>query len=166
MFGDPRDVIESRLLLEPITTRLAAERISPPQVAALGTLIAEVERDAERGVLSPSPLGLQFHAQLATCCGNTMMAGVVEQLVNIEKHPLWRLVNEQALRVPGARESQRNEHKAILEAVAAGDAALAESTMRAHLDELQRYIFAPSNSLAMVSDLSGVNGSAGSRSPK
>jgi DNA-binding FadR family transcriptional regulator len=150
LFGDPRNVIESRRLLEPITTRLAAERITDEQLASLTELIAHHGGSIDR---RHAVVGLQFHAELAMCCGNPMMGGVVEQLVNIERHPLWRLVNEQALRVPGARQSQEADHVAILDAVAAHDADRAEVAMQTHLAELQTYLFAPSESLARATEI-------------
>jgi len=150
LFGDPRNVIESRRLLEPITTKMAAERITDTQVARLSELIGRQGSSADPAY---AVLGLQFHAQLAMCCGNPMMGGIVEQLVNIERHPLWQLVNEQALRVPGARQSQQADHLAILAAVAAHDAERAELAMQTHLAELEAYLFAPSDSFARVTEL-------------
>jgi GntR family uxuAB operon transcriptional repressor len=138
--GDPRELIESRRLLEPITTRMAAERATGAEIAALRDLL----RDTDEGV-QPAGLsgGVNFHAELAACSGNMMLSSVVSQLVNIEQHPLWRLINAQALRLPGARESQRAQHHAILQAVADRDLDRAESEMREHLEELQAYIFSP-----------------------
>lgn len=152
LYGDPIEVIETRRLWEPITTRLAAERITDEQMSVLEELVTGThdEDGPTRADIAP---GLQFHAELAKCSGNAMMGSVVEQLVNIERHPLWRLVNEQALRVPGARRSQRAEHREILAAVAQHDADRAEAAMREHLAQLQAYIFAPSESSARLGDL-------------
>ena len=139
--GDPRELIESRRTLEPVTTRMAAERATDAQIAGLQELL----RYTGDGVRSDSlDGGLDFHAELAACSGNAMLSSVVSQLVNIEQHPLWRLINEQALRLPGARESQRAQHHAILQAVVERDVDRAEQQMREHLEDLQSYIFSSS----------------------
>ena len=138
--GDPREVIESRRLLEPLTTRLAAERATDAQIAALQEFLHDTDEGRQPTALGG---GLNFHAELAACSGNVMLSSVVSQLVNIEQHPLWRLINAQALRLPGARESQRAQHHAILQAVADRDFDRAEREMREHLEQLQAYIFSP-----------------------
>lgn len=148
LYGDPRELIESRRLLEPITTRLAAERASDARIAELGDILRAGEEGGPNPQRGTYGSGFNFHAELASSGGNVMLGSVVSQLVNVEQHPLWRLINEQALRAPGARESQRAQHHAILQAIADRDPDRAEAQMREHLEELESYIFAPGLSLA------------------
>jgi GntR family uxuAB operon transcriptional repressor len=141
--GEPRDLIESRGLLEPVTTRLAAERISAEQVAELRSLIDGAEA-AVRGndAMRFRELGFRFHSRLAACCGNQLLGEVVAQLVDVSRHPLWTLINDHALRTAEMRMEQIHEHRAVLDAIEAGDGALAEQAMRSHLTELERVVFA------------------------
>jgi DNA-binding FadR family transcriptional regulator len=141
--GEPRDLIESRRMLEPITTRLAAARITQEQVDQLAELVDEAER------IGPdltqfhrfAQVGFSFHAVLANFCGNALLSEFVEQLVSVEQHPLWVLVNEQALRSPSARLAQVTEHRAVIEALRAHDADKAEFCMRSHLADLETLVF-------------------------
>jgi DNA-binding FadR family transcriptional regulator len=139
----PRELIETRLHLEPVVSGLAAQRITPDALAALRRDLDEAtELVAEPGQLPRfMELGLRFHADLAPCCGNSLMAGIVGQLVNAETHPLWVLVNQQVVSSEDARRGQLAGHRAVFGAVADGDADRAERAMRAHLDELEAAIF-------------------------
>jgi DNA-binding GntR family transcriptional regulator len=88
-------------------------------------------------------VGLQFHADLAPGCGNGLLADIVAQLVNVETHPLWALVNQQAMAARTARHGQLREHREVLGAIVAGDAARAERAMSSHLHALETAIFRP-----------------------
>ncbi|MDF0752934.1 FCD domain-containing protein, partial [Marinobacter sp. 71-i] len=68
----PRELIETRLHLEPITAALAAGRIDGDRLALLTRHIDEQadlihEQDQVARFVS---LGLQFHSDLAPACGN------------------------------------------------------------------------------------------------
>ncbi|MBM9465858.1 FadR/GntR family transcriptional regulator [Nakamurella leprariae] len=141
--GEPRDLIESRGLLEPVTTRLTAERISAEQLVELRELIDRAEAAVhESNALQFREFGFAFHSRLAACCGNQLLGEVVAQLVDVERHPLWTLINDHALRTPEMRLEQIQQHRTVLDAIEAGDGPRAEQAMRAHLVELERTVFA------------------------
>ncbi|WP_432519017.1 FadR/GntR family transcriptional regulator [Kineococcus sp. SYSU DK006] len=139
----PQDLLESRVHLESITTRLVAERIDAEQLQALEVLVRAGEQEAVNAedFNAKTHEGLGFHAHLAALCGNEVLAGVVAQLVSTERHPLWVLLNLHALRGPGAQRRQFEEHLAIFEALRAGDADAAEQAMRTHLTNIQTQMF-------------------------
>ena len=140
----PRELIESRRVLEPSVAALAATRMS---AETLGHLSRDLD---EAAALSDDPenlpqfirLGLRFHADLAPGCGNGLLADVVAQLVNVEMHPLWALVNQQAMSSVEARRDQITDHRAILAAIRSGDSQLAAEAMSSHLLGLDAAIFA------------------------
>jgi DNA-binding GntR family transcriptional regulator len=88
-------------------------------------------------------LGLRFHADLATGCGNRLLAGITAQLVDVEEDPVWTLLNQSAMRTPAARQRQVDEHAAVLDAVLERRVADAESAMRWHLESLNIAILHP-----------------------
>ncbi|TLM80768.1 FadR/GntR family transcriptional regulator [Pseudarthrobacter sp. NamE5] len=139
----PRELIETRMAIEPVAVNLAASRATPEQLA---TLEGYLDRQSElvedpNGIAEFVALGLQFHSDLAPGCGNSLLAGVIKQLVNIEFHPLWVLVNQQGLPDPASRQLQVDEHRAVLKAVRDGDGVSAADAMRAHLGHLDRAMF-------------------------
>jgi DNA-binding FadR family transcriptional regulator len=148
----PRELIESRREIEPAVARLAALRLDDHRVAEVRGLVdraAAVVDDASR-LPEFIALGLRFHSALAPCSGNRLLAGITGQLVDVEEHPLWTLVNQQAMRTAEARAGQVREHRAILDAITAQDAVAAEAAMRGHLEHLGEQIFGPAMSPAVT----------------
>jgi DNA-binding FadR family transcriptional regulator len=69
-----------------------------------------------------------FHREIATIAGNPIFPAIVEALFN------WASAYYQAIvRAPGAEHVTLAEHTRILDAIAAGDPAAAETAMRDHL---------------------------------
>lgn len=139
----PRELIEARRTLEPVVAGLAAARIDAASVRGIERALDEAaELVAEPAALPRfMELGLQFHADLAGCCANSLLTDIVGQFVNAETHPLWVLVNQLAISSAAARAAQLDEHREILAAVADGDTARAENAMSAHLESVDRIIF-------------------------
>jgi len=81
--------------------------------------VSRAEREAgEDG--SPTELvrlGLEFHRQLATACGNSFLAGFCASLVTAHDHPLWTLLNRQAMTSSTARLSQVEDHRRITQSI-------------------------------------------------
>ncbi|WP_157602505.1 FadR/GntR family transcriptional regulator [Rathayibacter sp. Leaf296] len=143
----PRELIETRLHLEPIAAGLAAHRIDDDRLALLTRNVDEqaelvAERDQVARFVS---LGLQFHTDLAPACGNRLFGDIIDQLVSVGRHPLWELVNQRGLPTVESREEQVRQHRAVLDAIRARDADRARAAMHQHLDELNTSIFDPSH---------------------
>lgn len=141
----PRELIETRRTLEPAVAAMAAARMD-----------ADCLRRARRGVdeaaelvYEPSrlprfiELGLRFHADVSLGCSNSLLASLIAQLVDVESHPLWALVNQQAMSSDAARESQIHEHRTILDAIAGGETDTAQWAMSTHLNALEAAVFEP-----------------------
>lgn len=122
-------LIEARELLEVPAAGLAASRRSEAQVDELrGTLF-------DPSAVDPDLLfehNRTFHAVLLRASGNP--------LVEVLARPLFRVLNERFVRarapVPFWSEVDR-DHRAIVAAVAAGDAAAAQAATLAHLRSLR-----------------------------
>jgi DNA-binding FadR family transcriptional regulator len=144
--AQPRELIETRLHIEPLVASLAARRIEHDRLDALSAGLDEQRALVGEQTQVPRfvALGLEFHAQLAPGCGNHLLADIVAQLVNVERHPLWALVNQQALLDPVSRRLQLEEHQAILDAVRRGDGDEAYAAMAKHLGQLGQQIFGAS----------------------
>jgi GntR family uxuAB operon transcriptional repressor len=141
----PRELIETRLSIEPVVARLAATRIRGEVLASLRRNLDEATELVDDDAALPRfmEVGLQFHSELAPGCGNALLGDIVAQLVNAEMHPLWALINQQAMVPKAARHGQLREHRAVLEAIAAGDPERAELAMSSHLRALDSAIFDP-----------------------
>jgi DNA-binding FadR family transcriptional regulator len=152
----PRELIEARLHVEPAIARICAGNLAASEVVRLGELIDACEAEgttenAAAGDLSTFlRLSHEFHSEMAASCGNSILADLTRQLVDVAAHPLWQVVNAMHVRDPKARSGQITEHREILAAVAAGDGDLAAAAMERHLNRLQVSIFGPVNSRTTI----------------
>jgi DNA-binding FadR family transcriptional regulator len=139
----PRELIETRLQIEPVVASLAAGRITDSQLVQLEGYVEQQRQliDKPGQVAQFVSLGLQFHADLAPGCGNSVLADVVVELVDLERHPLWALVNQRSLLNTACRQRQVDEHGTVLDAIRQRRPDLAAQSMRAHLAELNLMMF-------------------------
>lgn len=141
----PRELLEARLHLEPAVAGICAEHLGAEAIADLRALVDRCESEGERG--APEDLGPfltlshEFHAELAARCGNSILADLTRQLVDVTAHPLWQVVNAMHVRSRETRAGQIAEHRAVIDAVERGDSAAAEAAMRLHLGGLESGIF-------------------------
>src|SRR3569833_2490799 len=131
----PRELIESRRAIEPVVAGLAATRITPETLDMLRRNVDEATEMVDDAAALPRfmEVGLLFHSGLAPGCGNTLLADIVAQLVNAELHPLWALINQQAMVSKAARHGQLREHREVLDAISAGNNTQTKQTKHSHL---------------------------------
>jgi DNA-binding FadR family transcriptional regulator len=132
----PERLIEARVAVEPAIASLCALHFTPERAATLSGLVDKADREAgEKG--SPTELvrlGLEFHRQLANDCGNSFLADFCTSLVSVNGHPLWMLLNRQAMLTVEARRGQVDEHRRIVRAIAQRDPDAAYAAMKTHLE--------------------------------
>lgn len=118
---------DARVFLEVGTARMAAERATPEDVAALHLRIEE-----QRAALERLDEFLQcdraFHCEIARIGGNPIFPAIVEAIFRWGSDFYQPLV-----RAPGAEQLTLVEHRRIVDAIAAHDGPGAEEAMRAHL---------------------------------
>jgi DNA-binding FadR family transcriptional regulator len=118
---------EARLLFEVNMVRLAVERASDDDIAAL-----EVRHEEQRASLPDFNRFLQcdmrFHRHIAQMTGNSIFPSLSEALMGWLAEFYRELV-----RIPGTEALTLSEHGAILAAIKARDVRAAEQAMRDHL---------------------------------
>jgi len=126
-----RDLAEFREAVEAQAVRLAAERASDADIAAVAELLesARPVRDEEEGVRA----GGDFHGELARLSGNGFFADAVVAAMTRMSRTRWLEV-----RTPEAREQAWSEHRAVLDAVAARDGETAALLVARHVRETNR----------------------------
>src|SRR5688572_5686961 len=63
--------------------------------------------------------------------------------VDVERHPVWALVNQRGAIDRAARQQQVAEHLAIVQAIRDGRADFAAEAVRAHLGQMERQVPPP-----------------------
>jgi DNA-binding GntR family transcriptional regulator len=126
------EITEARGVLEGLIARLAAERASDDERAELAAIIADMETAVSGGEAgSYSELNRRFHRRLREIARHEVSQELVDNLRNRAVHHQYRLSM-----VPGRSTESLEQHRAVADAVIAGDPAAAEAAMRAHLDSV------------------------------
>lgn len=122
------ELYELRRLIEVATAGQAAQRITPENLARIRTAQESFERAATTGE-APNAADVDLHATIAAVSGNTVFMKVLDSLRDV-----LASVRAQVSAYPGAAESAKAEHAAIVEAIARGDVEAARSAMNTHID--------------------------------
>lgn len=136
------EVIEARLLLEPVVASLAARRAPDEALDDLERMLSETEALADdiTQLAEFMKMSLGFHAELLSLCGNAQLAAFASALVDLDEHPLWTLLNAHAMQSVESRCEQVAEHRQILEAVRRREESTVAALMTEHLQHLRNSI--------------------------
>jgi GntR family transcriptional repressor for pyruvate dehydrogenase complex len=123
------ELFEARLAIEPLAAARAASRATEDDLRALSATLVAFERGVEEDDLAAMVLADgDFHEAVTRASRNRMfqaMLGVANHLLIESKRA--------GLGAPGRPRRVLAKHRAIFDAIVAGDAQLAESAMRDHL---------------------------------
>jgi GntR family transcriptional regulator, rspAB operon transcriptional repressor len=131
---DVRQVCEVRRWIEPHLAANAAHSGDPSLVSALEATIADAEMALGDGDIPAWAAAIgAFSDVLVSAWGNWYGADLLQQVRNVLV--LTANVSQDA---PGRRQRSIDEHRAICDAIAAGDPARAAQATSAHVDSIER----------------------------
>jgi DNA-binding GntR family transcriptional regulator len=126
------EILEARAVLEGLAVRHAARNATPADVAALRATLARMHADHRAGdLLRVSEGNSRLHRQLLEIARHQTATRLIDGL-----HAQNVRYQFRTILVPGRATQSLDEHRAILDAVAAGDPKVAEKSMRRHLDRV------------------------------
>jgi DNA-binding GntR family transcriptional regulator len=126
------EILEARAVLEGLAARQAADRARPLDVKALRRILEQMRSLLDRGdLLGASDENAVLHRRLLEIAGHETAARLIATL----KSQLVRFQYRTIL-LPDRSERSYAEHRAVVDAVAAGDGEAAEAAMRAHLSHV------------------------------
>lgn len=133
------DVLDTRRLVEGELARLAARRFAvdqPGRTAGMDALLRQMEGavgDRDRFV----ELDVQFHGAVAEAAGAELLQLILASFEGVLLRTRRSTYDERERRGEG-HESTLSSHRAIRDAIAAGDEGAAAAAMEAHLDDTRR----------------------------
>jgi DNA-binding GntR family transcriptional regulator len=133
---DTRELFEIRTSLEMLAAELAARNIDAPGVrekfeAAIAPIWSDLPRDLSVAYLDENKV---FHQAVADASGNDQLAALIRQM----QLPLIMFQLSGAL-TPEVLAQSNREHRAVADAIRAGDAGRAAAAVRAHLGRASRF---------------------------
>jgi DNA-binding GntR family transcriptional regulator len=123
------EILEARAALEGLAASQAARNITPAGADELrGVLERQGEALASEDLMRASDVNAQLHAKIVELSGHA----TAQRLIRALNSQMVRFQFRTIL-IPGRPSQSHGEHRAIVEAVVAGDAKKAERAMHRHL---------------------------------
>jgi DNA-binding FadR family transcriptional regulator len=137
----PTELMESRLVLEVAVARLAAQRApsSPDRLEEVRVSVEALERTASPEVL-PAELDRDFHRAVTRLTGNDYLIELLAPIWDTMGQALFTTLGRRSWSVDDTRRAA-TEHRAIYEALRAGDPGLAAFAMERHIRALIAKLF-------------------------
>ena len=132
---DLASLSEVRVVLESHAARLAAERATAGDRETIAELLRELDRREPAGQRALMDLDQRIHRHVYRCTRNQFLETTLEEYYALALR-IWFL----ALDRPVELQSAVLEHRALLEAIRAGDAEKAEQVMRSHVLDFEQAI--------------------------
>lgn len=124
------ELLEARLLIEPLVARLAAMRAQPRDVALLRTYHESVA--ASHDWFSFDAWDELFHRAIAEASGNALMISVIDRLFQIKRDSKWCIARARSFDV-ALMKSYSSQHAEVMSAIRRRDINGAGAAMRRHI---------------------------------
>jgi DNA-binding FadR family transcriptional regulator len=129
----PFELLRARYVIEGETAALAAKSAKKAQVQAIEDALATMKHELEDNT-QPLSGDRMFHLRIAEATGNGALVAVVDMLWQDRTGPLYKQL-EHHYDSPGLWQAAIAEHRAVLKAIVAKDAAGARTAMQRHLNQ-------------------------------
>ena len=122
---------ETRAILEPAISALAASRADEQHLATMREAVAVMD-EARKDPVAFIEADLDFHLTLAEAAGNQIILSLIDSIVGLLREQRLRI-----FRVAGGADRGQFHHKRILEAIENRDPVRARQCMEAHLEQVR-----------------------------
>lgn len=130
------ELLDVRKMLEPPVAGRAAVHATEAELAQLQDILRRQEEKVRRGELAIDE-DSEFHYTIALAARNSVLLRVLDVLMD-----LLRESRERSLQVAGRLHRSFDGHRRIMAALLAHDPALAEASMRQHVEEIEEVLLA------------------------
>ncbi len=132
------DYMEYRRAVEAVAAELAARRATDDDRSLLSAIMARMEAAHAQGDFSlEASIDVEFHSAIGECAHNIILLHTLRSCYRLLSDGVFQ--NRLTIfTLPGAREALLAQHRAIYEAVIAGDAEAASTASIRHIDFVER----------------------------
>ena len=141
----PSEVLEARLLVEPLLARMAALRASEAEIEQMQRLLekSETARDAKTWELWDGRL----HRAVAEAAHNSLLLSIFDAFNAMRSQAKWSALRQAAL-TPARHAAYCAHHRAYVGAIGARNPAKAEEVMRRHIEAVREGLLGAAASAA------------------
>ncbi len=131
---NPEEMMEARLLIEPLLARLVVARASIAELDAIRTLV--MRGGEARSMAEFEQWDNRFHRAIARASKNQYLIGIVEGMHRIRRSDEWGALRRRGL-TDDRRRAYQADHERIVEAFCARDAEQARQAIVHHLSRVK-----------------------------
>lgn len=133
----PFELIEARVFIEGEAAAQAANLITPEQLVDLEQALTEMAHENRQEAPASTVADRKFHSIISEATSNKVLAMLITQLWDLQENLKYIRVAHQAVCMKDSA-TRIAEHRAIYDALAAGDAVAARAAMRNHFSRSLR----------------------------
>jgi len=137
--ASPRDILETRLIMEPRAAALAASRASSADLAAISEALAQSL--AATSLETFERWDAQLHLAIFVAAKNEILIDYCRAICEARNQPQWVHLKKRSV-TPETRAAYDAHHRAIVAALMRRDAETAAESMREHLRTVEENIVA------------------------
>ena len=135
---DINDVYEIRISLDTLAAGLAAERISDEELEELQRLLVKVGNAIEENDMAKVvEADIEFHDVLYKASRNERLRNIINNL-----REQITVIRGVSMRYPGRLKDTQEEHRRLVESIAARDVEKSQEAARIHLENAERTLMA------------------------
>jgi DNA-binding FadR family transcriptional regulator len=141
--GSAFELIEARIHIESLITKLAVERATEEDIQEIEHTNEQLRRllNDEDKIEEFFTYGVMFHKKLAEATHNDVLVRIANSLLKHDNDSIWEHLNKRVLFTYEGRLHQLEEHEGILEAIKHKDFQKAEEMMSHHLNHLTEMFY-------------------------
>jgi len=126
-------IFEFRIILERMTSYLAAKRRSQTHIQLMNEKLNSLEQTDKSKDLDPAIRDIEFHAAIASASGNEALQAIGHEMIAFFRRTThgWLKKHDERL---GSLSEIHQQHRKVLKAIKISDPDLARSAMEEHLD--------------------------------
>jgi DNA-binding FadR family transcriptional regulator len=138
----PAEVLEVRLLIEPLVARMAATRATAAEIAQMERLLDKADNAGDPSTWEGWDITL--HRAVAQAGHNALLLAIFDAFNAMRRQPTWSKLRAASL-TPERLRIYGVHHRTYVGAIAQRDAAGAEEAMRVHIDSVRDNLLGLSN---------------------
>lgn len=133
--ASPVEIMEVRLMVEPQAAELATARANGAELDAMEQCL--VQGEAALTVADFEMWDGLFHQTLVAACRNQLLIDIYDAINSVRRQAHWAALKERTM-TEARRRNVEQQHRRIVGAMRARDAALAAQEMLRHLQDVRR----------------------------
>lgn len=138
----PHEILEARLMFEPVAATLAAKRAQPDDIKVLRDMLDRMRhcvRDKDWSMFHS--LDREFHAFITSLTRNDLISSVLGTVFEQMKERLWTTLKTQSAHDASRFSSYQEAHETIVDCLESGDCERTKEVMRQHISKVGADLF-------------------------